>query len=231
MGPFKVLARSTPNTYCLELPAAWRAFDNFNVERLRPYRHRLTEGPAAGPRPIIQELLKFKLRYGRPNLLVRWAGHDASGDTREPLDSLKDCAEAISGFERASGRVLPRHSPPPPAAAAAPPPPPPPISPTGFTADSTPPDDLGAAVVGRTLLYWRPEDGWKRCTGGSASARRFLTCRGVYAADVGAARHGGLAARRGVLPHPLGAFVSGLGRPGPPVSGYPALTFSLVGGS
>ena len=51
------------------------------VERLRPYRHRLTEGAAAGPRPMVQELLKLKLRYGRPYLFVRWAGRDASGDT------------------------------------------------------------------------------------------------------------------------------------------------------
>ena len=55
---------------------------------------------------MVQELLKFKLRYCRPYLLVRWAGRDASGDTREPLDSLKDCAEAISAFERATGRML-----------------------------------------------------------------------------------------------------------------------------
>ena len=106
MGPFKVLARRAPNIYRLELPAAWRAFDEFNVERLRPYHHRPPRGGAAGPRPMVQELLKFKLRYCRPYLLVRWAGRDASGDTREPLDSLKDCAEAISAFERATGRML-----------------------------------------------------------------------------------------------------------------------------
>ena len=71
-------------------------------------------------------------------------------------------------------------------------------------------------------------------------ARRFFAFGGVYAADVGAsARHGRLAAGRGVLRRPTapdGWFSSvpgpgGLGLPGPPVSGYPALTFSLVGGS
>ena len=44
------------------------------------------------------------------------------------------------------------------------PPPPPPI-PAGLTADSAPPespDDLGAALVDRTLLYWWPDDGWQR---------------------------------------------------------------------
>ena len=37
----------------------------------------------------VQELLKFKMRYGRSYVLVRWAGRgDASGDTWEPLDNL-----------------------------------------------------------------------------------------------------------------------------------------------
>ena len=52
------------------------------------------------------------MRYCRPNVLVRWAGLDAAGDTWELLDNL----------------------------------------------------DLGAALVGRTLLYWWPDDGWQRGT-------------------------------------------------------------------
>ena len=51
MGFFKVLSRTAHHTYRLERPEAWRAFDEFNVERLRPYRHRPTEGAAARPRP------------------------------------------------------------------------------------------------------------------------------------------------------------------------------------
>ena len=36
MGPFRVLARTAPNTYRLDLPATWRIFPEFNVERLHP---------------------------------------------------------------------------------------------------------------------------------------------------------------------------------------------------
>ena len=32
---------------------------------------------------------------------------------------------------------------------------------SGFTVDTAPPGDLGAPLVGRTLLYWWPDDGWK----------------------------------------------------------------------
>ena len=89
-----------------------------------------------------------------------WAGHDASGDTWETLNHLTNCEEAVAAFERATSHSLPRRTaPPPPAAAAAPPP----ISPAGFTVDLAPPGDL-RALVGRTILYWWPEDGWQRGT-------------------------------------------------------------------
>ncbi len=50
----------------------------------------------------VQELLKSKMpvRYGRPHVLVRWAGCD--------LDNLTNCEKAISAFEWATGRTLPR---------------------------------------------------------------------------------------------------------------------------
>ena len=43
---------------------------------------------AGDPEYEVQELIKFKMRYGRPHVLVRWAGRDASGDTWEPLERL-----------------------------------------------------------------------------------------------------------------------------------------------
>jgi hypothetical protein len=174
MGPFTVLAFTAPNTYRLDIPAAWRVFPEFNVERLRPYLRRPDSlgGDAGPPPPVtsadgeqeheVQELLRFKLRYGRPYVLVRWAGRDASGDTWEPLDNLTNCEEAIVAFERATGRSLPRPPPPPPAAAASAPPSP--IPPAGFLVDAAPPGDLRAPLVGRTLLYWWPDEGWQRGT-------------------------------------------------------------------
>ena len=39
-----------------------------------------------------------------------------------------------------------------------------PLPPTGYAVDAAPPGDLGAALVGRTLLYWWPDDGWQRGT-------------------------------------------------------------------
>ena len=94
MGPFTVLARTAPNTYRLDIPAAWRVFPEFNIERLRPYFRRpdslggdagppppVMIGADGGPEHQVQELLRLKMRYGRPHVLVCWVGSDASGDT------------------------------------------------------------------------------------------------------------------------------------------------------
>ena len=48
-------------------------------------------GADGRPEHEVHELLKFKMRWGRPYVLVCWVGHDASGDTWEPLDNLTNC--------------------------------------------------------------------------------------------------------------------------------------------
>jgi hypothetical protein len=93
------------------IPAVWRICPEFNVERLRPYLRRPADLSCEPPPSLpvatpdgaleheVQELLKFKMRYGLPLVLVRWADRDASGDTWEPLDNLTNCEEAISAFK------------------------------------------------------------------------------------------------------------------------------------
>ena len=75
MGPFKVLARTAPNTYRLDIPATWRVFPEFNVERLRPYllrpdhlggdadRRRRAGARGAGAAQV-QDALRPALRAG-----------------------------------------------------------------------------------------------------------------------------------------------------------------------
>jgi hypothetical protein len=171
MGPFKVLACTAPNTYQLDVPATWRAFNEFNVSRLRRYVRRppgWEDEATAVPEPVVaadgatehvvQEILKYRLIRGRPHMLVRWAGLDASGDTWEPMENLTNCEAAIQDFERARGISVPR-----------PPPPPPslgcggvatPLPPSGFTVEAVP-AVAGPELVGRRILYLWPEDGWQ----------------------------------------------------------------------
>ncbi len=162
MGPFKVLSCPAPNTYLLDIPAVWRICPEFKVERISVARQfSAANFPARPLEHEVQELLKFKMRYGRPHVLVRWAGRDASGDTWEQLDNLTNCEEAISTSELATGCTLPRPPPAPPGRAAASSAP---LAPVGFAVEAAPPGDLGAALVGRTILYWWPTDGWQRGT-------------------------------------------------------------------
>jgi hypothetical protein len=161
MGPFKVLATHTDST---SLPRGASApSSTWSVSAPTSVARTVSEATVVGadgaPEYEVQELLKFKMRYGQPYVLVRWAGCNASGDTWEPLDNLTNCNEVIAAFKQTLGRTLPRPalaSPARPAGGAAPAP----IAPAGFTVDAAPPGDLGAALVGRTLLYWWPIDGW-----------------------------------------------------------------------
>ena len=69
--------------------------------------------------------------------MLSWcAGLDAAGDIWEPLINLTNCKAAF---------------------------PPPLIPPVRFTVEAAPPSNLrvGAALVGRTALYWLSDDGWQ----------------------------------------------------------------------
>ena len=108
------------------------------------------------PEHEVQDLLQFKMRYGLPYLLVRWTGLDAAGDTWEPLDNLTNCEAAITAFEQATGRSLPRPPPTHPlltgtAAVARPP-----IPPTGFKVEAAPPGDLRTELKGRPFSIGGP---------------------------------------------------------------------------
>ena len=115
MGPFKVLACTAPNTYRLAVPPAWRAFDEFNVDRLKGYLRRPPEAaPGADPAPSqppiqVKETLRSRMRYGRPHVLVRWEACDGSRDAWVPVEALPPGSEAdLRAFERVHGAPLPR---------------------------------------------------------------------------------------------------------------------------
>ena len=224
MGPFRVLAKTAPNTYRLDVPPSWRAFSEFNVERLRRYLRRPPElgGDAAEPPPIpgreghleyeVEAILKFAMRSGRPHVLIRWAGLDASGDTWEPLENLTNCKEAIQAFEQARGVVLPR-------------PPPPPPSPRQARGVRRRRPSTTPVRLHRGPGPWRPRHrpggppaallvADRRLAAGHRGPRLQLGGEGLLPRgglppeDVGTQRHRGDAARRGVLRAALGAAVS-----------------------
>ena len=171
----------------------------------------------------VHELFKFKMRYGRSYVLVRWTG----------LDNLTNC-KAIAAFEQATGRSLPcPPSPPLPLAGNAGTPSP--IPPAAFTVDAAPPCDLGAALVGRTVLYWWPDDGWQRGTVARLCPRGTFSHVEAYSLTPGRRRRCVVRGTRCSTPPPTAP--AGSRRPcsgcGPSLStpGPPTPRVILVGGS
>ena len=93
----------------------------------------------------VAAILQFRLRAGRPRVLVRWIGQDASGEIWEPLEILTNCEEAIAAFEWSRGVKLPRRPPASPRSAVVGGVPPP-LPPTGYNVDPAAPGDLGRDV-------------------------------------------------------------------------------------
>ena len=106
----------------------------------------------------MQELFKFKMRWGLPYILVRWAGCDASRDTwgttsptvRRPLQLSSGRRAALCHALPRFRRLLPALQ-----QLAAPLP----IPPAGYTIDAVPPAFFGAELVGQKLLYRWQADG------------------------------------------------------------------------
>ena len=82
MGPFRVLARTAPNSCRLDIPATLRVFPELNVGCLRPclcLLHRLGDGADVGPPPPVfgadgaprHEVQELQMRSGLPCVLVR----------------------------------------------------------------------------------------------------------------------------------------------------------------
>ena len=205
IGPFRVLARTAANTHRLGIPATWRVFPEFNVERLRPYHRRPARlggdvgvgppAPVLGADGVPEHLdrLGGNSETGPPPPAAgppRRAGAQGAGalalrpgDTWEPLESLTNCEAAIASFQQATGRSLPR-----------PVPPLPPLATTSGAppySETAPPDDLGAAPVGRIVLYWWPDDGWQ-----CGPVAHLCARGGLHLADSAVGRARRCAARR-----------------------------------
>ena len=146
-----------------------------NVDRLKPYFRRSDHPPSPGPvadpgqagEYVVAQLLNRKVLRGRTYYMVRWQGHASADDSWEPVEHLTNCPERLAEYEAAaprrpkarrtarSGGADPAAPPPP-----APPPPtvfsPPPRPPPGWAVGP-----LGSPLVGASILYWWPEEGWQ----------------------------------------------------------------------
>ena len=175
-GPFTVLACPSPNAYTLALPRRMRCSPTVNVDRLKPSFERAGSPPAPGPvsdagqegEHEVELLLNRRTVRGVTRYLVRWRGHASADDEWLRLEELAHCPEKVAEYDaaaprrRAALRAGPDAAPMP--VPAAPPPAPPLVAPAGFRLAVQSEVVTGPALVGRSVLFYWPTDGWVRGT-------------------------------------------------------------------
>jgi hypothetical protein len=107
IGPYKILATTTPNTYRISLPPGIRLHDEFHVQYLRPYHedpnpNRLNRVPRLITRDgvegnQIRAIVGQRVRRGIQYYKVQWFGRDEP-DTWEPATNLTQAKGLIDDF-------------------------------------------------------------------------------------------------------------------------------------
>jgi hypothetical protein len=184
-GPFTVTACLSPNAYTLALPRKMRCSPTVNVDRLKPFFERAGASPAPGPVldagqegvHEVELLLNRRAVRGVRRYLVRWRGHTSAEDEWLRLEELAHCPEKVAEYDAAAprrhaarrgGPAAPAgapHAQDPVAPATAPAPDPAPlVAPAGFRLADPSEVASGSALVGRTVLFRWPSEGWVRGT-------------------------------------------------------------------
>jgi hypothetical protein len=107
-GPYKVLGRTSTNTYKLEFPSSYRSHTNVNVKFLTktPANTRITTilhpktMPTAGNEYVVESIVDHKWMRGgkRWKFRVRWEGYQPCADTWEPLEHLYGAADVLLDY-------------------------------------------------------------------------------------------------------------------------------------
>lgn len=112
LGPFEVLERIGKQAYKLQLPPAFRIHPIFHVSLLKPYKGNSnrdeqvpqTELASTSDEYEVDAILDYKIRYNKPNYLVKWKGwsNDYNQWLRE--SDLGGAHELLREFKKGKGR-------------------------------------------------------------------------------------------------------------------------------
>jgi hypothetical protein len=114
LGPFHVVAKTSPVNYKLELPEQLRIHNVFHVNLLKLYRDPELGGrfPGRRPQPIppqvtqggeleyeVEAILHKKFTTAGVEYLVKWLSYPDSENSWEPLEHLANAQEKLQEFE------------------------------------------------------------------------------------------------------------------------------------
>jgi hypothetical protein len=111
IGPFKVLARTSPAVATLELPPTMRIHPTINLDALRPPYTAVADPEArAAPGPVgttetgeamweIDKIVDSRGRGRARQYKIRWRGYGEGQDSWEPASELKRFPGLITLFE------------------------------------------------------------------------------------------------------------------------------------
>jgi hypothetical protein len=108
LGPYKVLERTSPLTYRLDLPPSMRQHPVFHVDRLSPWLANPINGLSPPPPPPehiddedeyeVEKVLDSRKYRNQFQYLVKWKGYDQSHHSWEPATNLINSPELTDAF-------------------------------------------------------------------------------------------------------------------------------------
>lgn len=108
LGPFTIDQVVSSHAYRLVFPASMKSHPGFHVSLLEPASEEPVEGQVMPPPPPmeiegheeceVEAVLDSRLRYRRPQYLVKWLGYDAA--TWQPAHDLLNAPADVERFHR-----------------------------------------------------------------------------------------------------------------------------------
>ena len=116
VGPFRILRNFNDRSFELDLPKSMRIHRIFHARLLKPFEEDDIEGRYRSPPDSVEidgqeeyeveEIVARRLRRGKTQYLVKWAGYGVEEKSWEPVGNLAHAQDLVKEFEERETRKL-----------------------------------------------------------------------------------------------------------------------------